>query len=123
MRSYDKKHPWWTSGKLARIETRSLENNMRRAREVAGLPGLSLKTFRKDFAFRARQAGAARDDLNLYQGRDEGILEHHYTNDEWFIVHQCRPWIERMFEQPDFSEGLNSIQQKSSAKVCILPIG
>ena len=73
---------------------------MRRAREVAGLPSLFLKTFRKDFAFRARQAGASSDDVNLYQGRDEGILEHHYLTDEWFAVHQCRWWIEKMFEQP-----------------------
>lgn len=92
-----------TSGRLVHTQKRSLESNMKKAREIAGVPGLYLKTFRKDFAFRARQTGASRDDVNLYQGRDESILEHHYTTDEWFIVHQCRWWIEKMFAEPDNS--------------------
>lgn len=88
-----------TEGKLVRIEKRSLESNMKKAVDIAQVGGLSLKTFRKDFAFRARQAGASRDDLNLYQGRDESVLENHYLTDEWFIVHQCRWWIDKMFNE------------------------
>lgn len=88
-----------TEGRLVKINKRSMEENMGKAADLARIGGLSLKTFRKDFASRARQAGASRDDVNLYQGREESILEHHYTTDEWFIVEQCRPWIERMFSE------------------------
>ena len=72
---------------------------MREVTDAAEAGGLSLKTFRKDFATRARLMGASVDDLNLIQGRQETILEKHYTTDPWFIVHQCRPWIDRMFSE------------------------
>ena len=35
--------------------------------------------------------------------RSHGYVWHHYTTDEWFIVHQCRWWIEKMFAEPDKS--------------------
>ena len=87
-----------TDGKLIRTGKTGLEAQMRKATEIAQIGGLTLKTYRKDFSCRARFAGASKDDINLFQGRDESVLEHHYLTDEWFIVHQCRPWIDRMFE-------------------------
>lgn len=40
---------------------------------------------------------ATLDDVNLYQGRSETMLEKHYTTDPWFIVQQCRWWVDKMF--------------------------
>jgi len=33
----------------------------------------------------------------LYQGCGETVLEKHYTANPWFIVHQCRWWVDMMF--------------------------
>jgi len=86
-----------TDGKVVRCGKSGIEQQMREAVKECQIGGLTMKTFRKDFAIRARMAGASKDDLNLIQGRDEGVLEKNYTTDEWFIVHQCRPWIDRMY--------------------------
>jgi hypothetical protein len=88
-----------TDGKVVKCAKYKLEEQMRQVTKTAEIGGLTLKTFRKDFAIRARIAGASKDDVNLIQGRDESVLEHHYTTDEWFIVHTCRPWMEKMFEE------------------------
>ncbi len=83
--------------RLVPLSAKRAEDLMREVADATEAGGLSLKTFRKDFATRARLKGASVDDLNLFQGRQETILEKHYTTDPWFIVHQCRPWIDRMF--------------------------
>ena len=74
-----------------------VENCLPTAATAPRLGGLTLETFRKDFAYRARLSGAGVDDVNLYQGRQETIIEKHYTTNQWFIVHQCRWWIDKMF--------------------------
>lgn len=86
-------------GKVVRVGKAGLEEQMRKVANAAQVGGLSMKTWRKDFACRARLAGVSRDDVNLWQGRDESLLEHYYTTDEWFIVHLCRPFVDRMFAE------------------------
>lgn len=97
-----------TEGKIVRVGHSGLRRQLNSVKEISQVD-VRMKTFRKDFAFRARQAGASKDDVNLYQGRDESVLEHHYTTDEWFIYHQCRPWIEKMYSvaQPQHLKAVN----------------
>lgn len=96
-----------TDGKVVRVGKTGIEHQMREAVKECQIGDLTLKTFRKYFAIMARIAGASKDDVNLIQGRDESVLEHHYTTDEWFIVHTCRPWIEKMFGE---STGLRVVK-------------
>ncbi|MEW5816416.1 MAG: hypothetical protein AB1798_13595 [Spirochaetota bacterium] len=42
---------------------------------------------------------AVRGSILLAVRHQETILEKHYTVDPWFIVHQCRPWVDRMFDE------------------------
>jgi integrase len=84
-------------GPIVSVGQTGLLKKLKAAKEIANVTDITLKTFRKDFATRARFSGASRDDVNLHQGREESVLEHHYTTDEWFIVNQCRGWVERMF--------------------------
>jgi len=86
-----------TKGPLVDFSPRRAAILFKEVTETAQVGGLTLKTFRKDFAYRARLTGATVDDVNLYQGRKETILEKHYTTNPWFIVHQCRWWIDTMF--------------------------
>jgi hypothetical protein len=94
-----RKHVESGDGKVVRVGKTGLEKQMRKVAHYCQIGGLTMKTWRKDFSCRARLAGMSKDDLNLLQGRDESILEHYYTTDEWFIVHQCRQWMEKMFSE------------------------
>jgi integrase len=90
-----------TKGRIVNLSKGQSEELIREAVAIAQTGGLSLETFRKDFAYRARIIGASVDDVNLYQRRQETILEKHCTTNPWFIVHQCRSWIGKMFgEKP-----------------------
>ena len=86
-----------TKGRLVDLTPRKAAAQMKKVTESVQIGGLTLKTFRKDFSYRARLVGASVDDVNLYQGREETILEKHYTTNKWFISQQCRWWVDKMF--------------------------
>lgn len=67
-------------------------------RHLAGVPTVTLKTFRKDFAHRLETAGAEPYLINLHQGREQsGVLHQHYLTDPMRAVRLCRPFISVMF--------------------------